>query len=161
MRWVCCNYACFSSKCQENFELLLPEFHPLVLAGHRKQNVFFVVAFFISLSRCLSAKSWGAETGIFSAKISLLSSSHHIRILIYSIWLWILKSSVPFKILFKFKASPSPPPSRPLHWWRRSRRGAMRRVLTLHHLISLPTPPQPLPSLKVYWDFLMHPMCQK
>lgn len=40
------------------------------------------------------------------AMISLFSVSHHIRILIYTIWLWILKSSVPFKILFKFKAPP-------------------------------------------------------
>lgn len=47
------------------------------------------------------------------AKISVLSSSHHIRILIYSIWLWILKPSVPFKILFKFKAPPPPPPQPP------------------------------------------------
>lgn len=47
------------------------------------------------------------------AKISLLASSHHIRILIYSIWIWILKPSVPFKILFKFKAPPPPPPLNP------------------------------------------------
>lgn len=83
------------------------------------------------------------------AKISLLSISHHIRILIYTILLWILKSSVPFQIIFKFKA----PRHSLFHWWRQPMREAMRHVLTYYYLISLPIL-SPFSSLKargIFW----------
>lgn len=93
------------------------------------------------------------------AKISLLASSHHIRILIYSIWIWILKPSVPFKILFKFKAPLPPPPNPSFPLMKAAQERGYETSPNVPTQVSPLSPRSPL--FKVLGDFLMHPMCQK